>query len=196
MTKEIAKRIANLSRKKNRRGKKWLWGSIFLLALLGLTYPRWGVLLYPLPYHEVVLDQAVAHQVDPWLVFAVIRAESRFDRGAESAAGARGLMQIMPETAQWISQKTGREINLEELYQPELNIELGCWYLSYLLEKFSYQLPAVIAAYNAGPNRVEQWLAEGIWDGGENQLERIPFAETRTYVKSVLRSYAAYQFLN
>jgi soluble lytic murein transglycosylase len=166
------------------------------LALLALTYPRWITWLYPLPYYDIVLEQAAAYQLDPGLVFAVIRAESKFDLRAESSVGARGLMQVMPDTAQWISQKTGRAVPPEALYQPEANIELGCWYLHYLQEKFDSQLPAVIAAYNAGPNRVEAWLSEGVWSGGADDLGQIPFAETQQYVKNVLRSYAAYQRFN
>lgn len=183
-------------KKKRARTRKLWWGPILLLLGLGLTYPRWITLLYPLPYYDVVLEQATAQQVDPWLVFAIMRAESRFNQQAESAAGARGLMQVMPATAAWITQKAGDDIPEGDLYQPEFNICLGCWYLNYLQVNFTYRTPLVIAAYNAGPAQVEQWLEAGIWSGEADDLDTIPFAETRNYVKSVLRGYAAYQLLN
>ena len=107
-----------------------------------------------------------------------------------------GLMQVMPETGQWISQKMGREDYAQErLFEPEYNIRLGCWYLSYLDEKFGGDPVKVLAGYNAGPNRVIGWLENPEYSSDGKSLEKIPFAETDNYVKKVQQSYEIYRVL-
>ena len=177
-------------KRKNRKFKKkiWLWLTLFLLGAAIITFPRWIGIIYPLPYYNIVLEKSLKYQLDPGLVYAVMWTESRFDPNAVSHVGARGLMQIMPETAGWIGTRMGLDITEGDLKNPEINIELGCWYLAFLKEEFSHELPLVIAAYNAGHNRVRGWLENGVWDGSLEQADNIPFPETRNYLRQVLRS--------
>ena len=182
-------------KKKHRKKTKWL-GLFVFLAIGVLTFPQWIKIFYPLPYYDIVMENASEYQLDPWLVFAVMKAESKFDRRAESIVGASGLMQIMPETAWWISSKLGKDITAEDLKRPDINIELGCWYLAYLGEEFSYNVPVTIAAYNAGHNRVNEWLANAVWDGTLAGIDQIPYPETRQYVKQVLRNLEGYHRYN
>ena len=136
--------------------------------------------------------------MDPWLIMAMIREESAFDPSAESSAGACGLMQLMPETAEWVIGQAGFSMTLEDaLWDPRSNIFVGVWYVHWLdLTYYDGNLPgAAIAAYNAGHSHVDEWLASGAWDGTLAEAENIPYAETRRYVQYVYRSYEIYQKL-
>ncbi len=154
---------------------------------------RW---LYPLHYRDLVFAAAVRHGLDPWLVAAVIRVESRFNPGAVSSAGARGLMQVLPGTGEWVAGRIGlRAFRAEMLYDPEVNVAIGTWYLAHLRDEFGGSVPASLAAYNAGRQVVAEWLAAGLWDGSERGAGRIPFPETRRFVRAVLRDYRVYRLL-
>ena len=169
---------------------------LILLIFLGaaVTFPKWITLIYPLPHQEIVLAMADEYDVDPYLVFAIIRAESNFQTKAQSSVGARGLMQIMPETAEWIAvQMKMSDFQAEDLHQPEVNIRMGCWYLHNLSTEFKGSIPLEVAAYNAGRGKVKQWIKEGQWDGDTDNIEGIPFPETRQYVKNVLNNCEAYK---
>lgn len=171
-----------------------LWVSILVFLAVVLTFPKWITVFYPLPHQEIVQAAAGEHAVDPYLVFAIIRAESKYQTGAESPVGAKGLMQIMPETGAWIADQKGMEgFDTEDLHKPEINIGFGCWYINNLEIEFKGNIPLTVAAYNAGRGKVEQWLADGTWNGDPEQMERIPFPETRQYVKNVLKNYEAYK---
>ncbi len=137
--------------------------------------------LYPAGDLDLVRTCAEAAELDPDLVCAVVRAESRFRPGAVSPRGAIGLMQIMPETAAWIAQKLG--VTASELQDPETNLRFGTWYLRYLIDRFG-ALDVALAAYNAGPTRVDEWLTEG----------RTEFPATARYVARVLRATPVYRF--
>ena len=133
-------------------------------------------LRYPLHYEAIVRGHAHNYRLDPALLAAVIYQESRFRRGAVSGAGAVGLMQLLPGTARGIATRTGGVgFRDRDLYDPELNVRYGSWYLRHLLDKYGDEQVA-LAAYNAGQTNVDAWLASG---GG------IRFAETRHYVDSV-----------
>ncbi len=172
----------------------FLWVSILVFLAVVLTFPKWITVFYPLPHQDVVFTAAGEHAVDPYLVFAIIRAESKYQTGAESPVGAKGLMQIMPETGAWIAQqKNVAGFQSDDLHNPDINIGFGCWYLKNLQNEFHGSVPLTVAAYNAGRGQVEQWLSEGAWNGDPEQIEKIPFPETRQYVKNVLKNYEAYQ---
>jgi soluble lytic murein transglycosylase len=141
-----------------------------------------------------VVATAYEYNIDPYLVFAIIRAESKYQTGAESSVGARGLMQIMPETAQWISGQLGMtNFDPDRLHDPKINIRMGCWYLSNLNKEFEGRTPIIIAAYNAGRGKVKEWIVNEKWDGSAENLDEIPFPETRQYVHNVLKNYEAYR---
>jgi len=165
-----------------------------LLAILLLNSASFLKIFYPFPHRELVQEHSLKYQIDPLLAIAVIRTESRFYAEARSRAGARGLMQIMPETGEWIA----RQLKLpdyteDKLFQPEYNIHMGIWYLSYLQKSFGGNIPQMLAAYNSGDTKVRKWLDEEIWSGSEYNLEQIPYEETRKYVERVLFNYRVYQ---
>ncbi len=153
--------------------------------------------IYPLKYTEIVEKESTDSGLDPALVYAVIKAESGFDPNAVSHAGAIGLMQLTPDTFDWIQSKSKNDPNLiltEDIYSPSVNIRYGCKLLKLLLEKYSDQRTA-ISAYNAGIGTVNGWLKDGTISKDGVSLDRIPYAETSKYVDSVLDNYKKYKNL-
>lgn len=149
-------------------------------------------LFYPVAYAQEVQEAARKFNIDPFFILAIMREESRFDSEARSIAGAKGLLQLMPETASRLSKELSIKIkNPDDLYEPKTNILIGSYYLKKLLEEFQ-SLPAAIAAYNAGENAVREWLKNGRYKSSDEFIEDIPFNETKNYVKKVLMSYFEY----
>jgi peptidoglycan lytic transglycosylase len=144
-------------------------------------------LTLPLRHEDVIRQQAEEKEVDAALIAAVIYSESKFsDR--ESSAGARGLMQITPEAAQYIEKRSGgTTFELSDLSDPELNIRYGTFLLRELLDRYDGDEAAALAAYNAGPGNADQW------GGGDLSVEEIPFPETRAYVEEVLEKRGEYR---
>jgi len=152
--------------------------------------------LYPLYYEDVIRERALEYEIDPLLVLAMIREESRFNSWNESVAGARGLMQIIFSTGEWIAQKLNVEdFNDEMLFDPEVNIDLGCWYIYYLTERFSNDSVLVISGYNAGPGTTSKWLKQYDRSDLDNFVENVPYSETREHIKKVMKSYQMYKRL-
>jgi peptidoglycan lytic transglycosylase len=147
-------------------------------------------LVYPLGWRTDLVDTAATAGVDPYLVAAVVREESSYYPRALSRAGARGLMQVMPATAQLLTD--GRSGAGDVLDDPRLNLQLGTSYLAGLLRDFGDPRLAV-AAYNAGPNRLRQWWQARRTSDIEAFVEQIPFDETRRYVQNVMRAWAEYR---
>ena len=150
-------------------------------------------LLYPLRYTDEIRESSVRHDVDPFLVAAVIEVESGWNASAESAAGAQGLMQLMPETAQDMVEQgmvDGASYSADELDDPAVNIEFGCAYLSYLLSYFDGNADRAIAAYNGGLSNVEEWVVEG---GVLHNA--ITYPETQAYLVRVSNARTRYQEL-
>jgi soluble lytic murein transglycosylase len=147
--------------------------------------PAWyAKLRYPLEYEHIVRGHARNYDLDPALLAAVIYRESKFDPDAESSQGAIGLMQLLPSTAEGIALNTGgSRFRVADLYDPEINIRYGSFYLRRLMRKYEDERLA-LAAYNAGQTNVDAWIEE---DGGE-----IAFAETREYVDGVLDAREVY----
>jgi soluble lytic murein transglycosylase len=149
-----------------------------------LTRPAWyDRLWHPFRYQQIVLGHARNYHLDPALLAAVIYQESKFDADARSDRGAIGLMQLLPDTAQGIAERTGgSKFRVSDLYDPELNVRYGAWYLRHLLDRYGSERTA-LAAYNAGQHTVDGWRARGI---------PIQFAETKAFVdrvESLKRSY-------
>jgi soluble lytic murein transglycosylase len=152
-------------------------------------------LAYPIKYDEFVTRYAIQYNQDPYLIYAVIRAESKFDPKAQSHRGAKGLMQLTARTGSWGAESLKFEsFNENDLFDPETNIKLGCWYLAELNDEFDNNLRVVITAYNGGSGRVREWLQDqGIGSDGNN-LD-IPYTETEKYVQRVLNDYSVYKKL-
>jgi len=152
--------------------------------------------IYPFPYQDIVYNCAVEKEIDPFLIAAVIRTESKFNAQAQSPKGALGLMQMMPETAKWIAQQNGDDgFDIEHLENPEINIPMGTWYLQSLKKEFKGNEILILAAYNGGRGNVKQWMEKYHWTMSFADVEQIPFQETREYVHKVLSSKKRYQEL-
>jgi soluble lytic murein transglycosylase len=147
------------------------------VAVVDVTSPPWYERIrYPLRYSEYVRVHAREHSLDPALVAAVIYQESKFRSSAKSSSGAIGLMQLTPKTARGIAIRThGNAFRTDDLYNPEINIRYGAWYLDNLFRKYGSER-LVLAAYNAGQGNVDRWRARG---------EDIQFSETKAYVARV-----------
>jgi peptidoglycan lytic transglycosylase len=152
-------------------------GVVVAVAVLQGSKPGWWERLwYPLEYKQIVRGHARNYDLDPALVAAVIYQESKFKADARSSSGAIGLMQLLPDTAKGIALHTGgSRFEVADLYDPEINVRYGAWYLRHLLRKYGDERIA-LAAYNAGQDNVDRWLAAG----GD-----IAFPETRHYVDRV-----------
>ncbi len=154
--------------------------------------PIWQA-TYPRPFREMVERWAKGSSVDPDLLQALMREESRFNRRARSSAGAIGLAQLMPRTARNVARELGLGgVTPAALQRPSLNIRLGAAYLGKLLAEFDGSKVHAVAAYNAGPDAVWRWIRERPDAELDEWVEQIPAAETRDYVKKVLGSYGAY----
>ncbi len=151
---------------------------------------------YPLVFRDLIERYAMEYNLSPAYVSAIIRNESSFQPKAESGAGARGLMQLMPDTAEWIAHKL--QVNgfaFERMYDPESNIQFGCWYLNYLSKLFLGDPVAVTAAYHAGQGQVKVWLSDPLLseDGYSLPLSSLPEGPTKNYAGRVTRDYGIYQ---
>lgn len=165
---------------------------LLVIAVIKMAPTLWRR-LYPIEHQHLISREAKLRQVDPNLVAAVINVESHWRASAVSPKGASGLMQLMPGTAAWAAEKAGiSSFEQQDLFKPEVNIQLGTWYLSNLLQVFKQNLPMALAAYNGGQGNVESWLQSGTWDGTLEQVNSIPFGETRRYVQKVLKQYEIY----
>jgi len=152
--------------------------------------------LYPLYYEDAIRERALEYEIDPLLVLAMIREESRFNSWNESVAGARGLMQIIFSTGEWIAQKLNMEdFDDDMLFDPKVNIDLGCWYINYLKERFLNDSILIISGYNAGPGTTSKWLKQYDRTDLDNFVENVPYSETREHIKKVMKSYRMYKRL-
>ncbi|MEK7816776.1 MAG: lytic transglycosylase domain-containing protein [Actinomycetota bacterium] len=165
-------------------------------AVIHLTQPDWYVRWwYPLKHEQVIREQARAYRLDPALVAAIIYEESSFEDGSVSGAGAVGLMQLMPATANWIAEKTGgASVSPEDLKQPGRNIAYGCWYYRYLLDRYGGAEAIALAAYNSGTEAADSWVAEARSSGRvfDYALD-IPWQETREFVADIEETKETYR---
>ena len=151
---------------------------------------------HPIAYPGPVLRAAEEFKLHPALILAVMRTESRYHPDIMSVANARGLMQILPATGHKIAGRLGLpQPQPDDLFDPHTNIRFGAWYLAALVKEFDGQTPLAIASYNAGPFNVKRWVQQAPECTLEEFIERIPFVQTRTYVKKILGTYYLYRLL-
>jgi soluble lytic murein transglycosylase len=164
-----------------------------LLLLMPTVRTAVNQFTLPLAYSGIIREQAAEKHLDPALVAAVIYAETKFDPRA-SAAGAEGLMQIMPQTAEFLARRSGATtFTTSDLATPEVNIAYGSYYLRFLLDHFNGDKVLALAAYNGGMANVDHWVARARADGRTLAVENIPFPETRDYVQKVLNAERDYR---
>lgn len=178
-----------------------LVGSILFLAVIGgymIIQSEWfqKKYVYPFAYQNLVYYYAEKNRLDPYLVAAVIRTESKFINLARSPKGAMGLMQMMPETADWVAQELDHNnFELSELNDPDISIRFGTWYLASVRKEFDGNEVLMLAAYNGGRGNVKSWMKQYGWTKSFQDVDQIPFKETREYVKQVLRDREHYRTL-
>jgi soluble lytic murein transglycosylase len=167
----------------------------FALDIPDLPRPYWEA-LFPKPYWTDLKRFAAATGLDPYLVASLIRQESEFNPNAVSRANAVGLMQLLPKTGKQVAKQVKlKRYNASQLYTPAVNLQLGTRYFRGMVDKFGGSFEYALAAYNAGSDRVEEWLGQGKYRDPEEFVESIPFTETREYVQAILRNANVYKQL-
>lgn len=172
----------------------WGWDQIAIFTIAKAKYWDDLELRFPLAYKDLVTKYAGERQLDPSMIYGLIRQESAFNHTARSPSGARGLMQIMPRTGKDIARMLkDRKWSVAKLNDPAVNVRYGTKYISKMMQRFDHSFALSAAAYNAGPHRVDTWLPRDKTMPADIWVESIPFDETRHYVKAVLEFAVIYQ---
>ena len=150
---------------------------------------------YKKEYSEYVSKYAEEYDVDENLIYALIKAESNFNAKAVSHQNAKGLMQLMQSTAQDLANRSQINLTKENILEPDININLGTQYISALLTKYD-SIEVALAAYNAGSGNVDKWIKNGTIKADGSDIENIPYKETNTYVRKIMRDYKIYNELD
>ena len=152
------------------------------------------VFVYPRKYRREVEKYSKEFKVDEYLIYSIIKTESKFNKKAISNKGAKGLMQVTDQTATWAAKelKLG---NSMDIYEPDYNIRIGVWYLARLKKEFKGNIALSVAAYNGGSGNVRKWLSEEEYSQDGRSLDKIPFKETSNYVYRVMENYQVYKKL-
>lgn len=175
----------------------------FIKLLLFLTlitvifnYKNIAMLIYPMKYSDYIYENSIKYNLDPYIIAAVIKAESNFNNEAKSHKDAHGLMQITDSTAKWSAEEM-KISNYEKsmLYNPEFNINMGCWYLKTLINEFDGNIEVALAAYNGGRGNVQKWLKDNKHSKDGKNLHYIPFEETDKYIEKIRVNYHIYKHL-
>lgn len=172
------------------------WIIIILLVGIGINIKPIGRMMYPLKYKDYIMKYSEQYKLDPYLVAAVIKTESDFEKNAKSNKGAIGLMQLTPSTAKWAAKSMKvKNFKVDMLYNEEFNVKMGCWYMDNLNEEFNHNIKLVLAAYNGGRGNVKKWLNNKENSKNGVDLHYIPFKETDKYVKKVEVNKKMFEFL-
>lgn len=196
--------MSNYSTRKRKKKKSCLSPGLIIFLLLIIAtciFISSGVIkslkngiekrMYPLEYKEEILYLSDKYEFEPEFICAVIHTESKFDPTAQSHVGAQGLMQIMPETFEWISTLKGEEHIPENIKIPKVNMEYGVFYLRFLTDRYSDPYTAC-AAYNAGLTNVDNWLEDTQYSQDGQTLSTIPYEETTQYVERIKEAEVTY----
>ena len=180
--------------------KKWLIISLIIIILIFFLFGALKVQnivlkkIYVKDYEEYVYKYSEKNNIDPFMTFAIIKVESKFNRNIKSSSGALGLMQLMESTAMEMANQLGEEVIVKEsLYNPETNIKIGTTYYATLLKHYEENEQLALAAYNAGMGNVDNWIEEGIIEKDGSNIENIPYKETNNYVRKIMRDYKIYK---
>lgn len=190
-------------RRKQRNPKRKLITFLIVVVILGVigfivvsnfgkAQKFIGSKLYPIKYSEYVEKASEEHGVKEELIYAMIHTESHFNKNAVSSAGAEGLMQLTPETYEWLCKRRNIDYVDGGLFEPSINIDFGTYLISYLFDEFGDE-KLVIAAYNAGPDNVKAWLKNPEYSSDGKTLTKVPYAETEKHVEKVLDAEDKYK---
>ena len=168
---------------------------IVIAIIIPIIYIVTKKVVYPIKYDLYVEKYSEKYDVDKYLIYAIIKAESKFNEKAESNKGAKGLMQLMYVTAKEVASKIEVELSEENIFEADININVGTKYISQLLEKYNNCTELALAAYNAGSGKVDSWIKEGTLEQNGSNIENIPYKETNNYVRKILRDYKIYKEL-
>ncbi len=164
-----------------------------ILIIIIVNAVKLGVqTVYPRQYMELVEENAEAFEIDESLLYALIKTESGFDKNAVSSVGAKGLTQITPDTFKWLQTKTGEFHEEDALFDPEVSVYYGAYFLDMLLDEFE-NTETALAAYHAGRGKVNEWLADPRISPDGVVLENIPYEDTAGYVKRVIKNTEKYK---
>lgn len=180
--------------KRKERACKLLLSAVLLSVLFAAVFfGSKAVLksLYPIKYNQFVEVYAMENELSPYFVFAVIECESGFDPDAVSYTGATGLMQIMPDTFDWINKRLKEDLPYSMASDPETSIKYGCHFYGYLMKKYKNEATA-LAAYHAGMTNADKWLKDENYSRDGKTLYDIPFPTTKKYVERVLKTKKIY----
>ncbi|QHI73585.1 lytic transglycosylase domain-containing protein [Aminipila terrae] len=170
---------------------------VFLVFVFALFIAREIVynISYPMLYKDYVMKYSREYNIDPYFLMAVIKTESKFDKDATSHKGAIGLMQLTGSTAEWIAESMSVEgFNRTDLYNPELNIKMGSWYIDNIRKEFG-STELILAAYNAGRGNVNKWISNSLISEDGEDIDNIPYSETVKYIKKVKLNEKIYRIL-
>ena len=185
-----------INRLKNSLIKKTIL--IVLTVLVSLTIAHMCIthfektFLYPLKHTDIIINSADQNDLDRALIFSIVNVESSFNANSKSPKGAIGLMQITPDTAEYIAKM--KNVSAYDLYSPQTNVCFGCYYLKYLINKF-ISVETAIVAYNAGEGNVKAWLRNNDYSKDGITLTHIPFKESRNYLEKITKSFVKYNKL-
>jgi soluble lytic murein transglycosylase len=163
---------------------------VILSVLILLANSNWfWDMINPIFYRELIYKYSIKYDIDPLLAAAIVKVESSFQPYAKSPKGAIGLMQVMPETGREIARKLKlKSFTIEDLYDPEINLQIGFYYLTMLREKFNGNIYLTLAAYNGGYTNVQKWIKDKEIDK-DMFIEQIPFEETKEFIHKVMKNY-------
>ena len=165
---------------------------IIISIVIGLVIST----VFPIAYKDFINKYSQEFDVDPFLVAAIINVESKYNKTAISSKDARGLMQIGKTTGDWGATSIGiKDYTQDKLFEPEINIRVGTWYIKQLSKEFNGELQLILAAYNAGSGNVNKWLKDDDYSNNGKELISIPFKETDEYIEKVYFNYKIYKFL-
>ena len=192
-------------RRRRRRGRGGVLGMLLVLVL-AVGFGGWYLYgahqekllrqtlqTYPLAHRELIQRYSAAQGLEPAYMAAIIMSESSFRSDATSNVNAQGLMQIMPDTGEWIAGKFSEEYTEGCLYDPDTNIRYGCWYMGFLMDRYGGNKACASAAYHSGQGTVDGWLQNTDYSADGRTLDVIPGENANTYVERVLRFYEKYK---
>ena len=198
VNKSLKKGERYLKKKQRKKGKNLIviLVIVILLALFCAEPIKQQITksVYKKEYSEYVTKYAEQYGVEENLIYALIKAESNFNPDAVSHQNAKGLMQLMQSTAEDLAKKSKIDLNNENILEPEVNIQLGTQYIASLLNKYDC-VEVALAAYNAGSGNVDKWISSGKIKADGSDIENIPYKETNTYVRKIMRDYEVYKQL-